>query len=110
MKFTRIAVQPLVLVFSLTVVSIVHAKLIPMPDGLTVYDTFLKVRWLADANLPGTPEGRFGVANITPNGSMDYPTALEWLAALNGLNGGLGYLGHNDWTLPTTPTYPATDP
>jgi hypothetical protein len=70
----------------------------------------LKVRWLANANLPGTPEGRFGVANITPNGSMDYANALQWVDALNGLNEGLGYLGHNDWTLPTTPTYPATDP
>lgn len=86
------------------------AKLITMPDGLTVYDTVLKVRWLANANLPGTPEGRLDVAGIAPGGAMDYPTALQWLDALNGLNGGSGYLGHSNWTLPTTPTFPATDP
>ena len=110
MKFTRIAILLSVLVSSLLAAHNAHAELIPFPDGMTVYDTVLKVRWLANANLPGTPEGRFGVSNITPNGSMDYLTALEWLAALNGLNGGAGYLRHNDWTLPTSPTFPATDP
>ena len=31
------------------------AELIPSPDGLSVYDTLLRVNWLADANLAGTP-------------------------------------------------------
>ena len=92
------------------------AKLIPSADRLTVYDTYLHVRWLADANLAGTPEGKLiasysGVTNITPGGSMDYNTALNWLTALNRLhlNRAVGYLGHANWSLPTTPLLPATD-
>lgn len=86
------------------------STLIPSPDGQTVYDTVLKVNWLANANLAGMPEerARFRVANITPGGSMNYQTALNWVDALNGLNGVAPYLGHNNWTLPTTPTYPLT--
>jgi hypothetical protein len=108
MKITRIAVLLFALSSSLLAVRNVDAELIPSADGLTVYDTVLKVRWLADANLPATET--FGVGNINPYGSMDYAAALQWVEALNGLNGGAGYLGHNNWTLPTTPTYPATDP
>src|SRR5271157_1281007 len=110
MKFSGITVLFFALSSVLLAVPNVDAELIPSADGLTVYDTVLKVRWLANANLPGTPEGRFGVANINPNGSMDYATALQWVDALNSLNGGVGYLGHNNWTLPTTPTFPMTDP
>ena len=110
MKFTRIAVLFFALSSVLLAVPNVDAELILSVDGLTVYDGVLKVRWLANANLPGAAEGRFGVANIAPNGSMDYATALQWVDTLNGLNGGVGYLGHNNWTLPTTPTFPATDP
>jgi hypothetical protein len=108
MRITRIAVLLFALSFSLLAVPNAQAELIPSADGLTVYDTLLKVRWLADANLAATET--FGVSNINPYGSMDYETALQWVDALNGLNGGVGYLGHNNWTLPTTPTYPATDP
>jgi hypothetical protein len=57
------------------------AQLIPSPDGLTIYDAVLKVNWLANANLAGTAAGKFGVNNINPDGSMDYPTAVQWLAA-----------------------------
>jgi hypothetical protein len=115
MKFTKNAIVLSVLISSLFVVPNAHAELIPLPDGLTVYDTHLNVRWLANANLAGTPEGNSiasssGIANITPGGSMDYATALQWLDALNNLNDGAGYLGHNDWTLPTSPTFPTTDP
>jgi len=76
-----------------------HAELIPSPDGQTVYDTSLHVTWLANANLAGTPDGQFGVAGINASGSMSYPTALAWVKALNDNN----YLGHHDWTLPSTP-------
>ncbi|MGB7624025.1 MAG: hypothetical protein WBN92_16890 [Terriglobia bacterium] len=103
MKFTRIAVLLSALSFSVLAVPNAHAALIPGADGQTVYDTVMKVNWLANANLAGTAAGRFGVNNISPNGSMDYKTAVQWVAALNGLNGGVGYLGHNNWTLPTTP-------
>jgi len=105
MKFTRIAVVLFVLISSLIVAPRANAKLIPSPDGLTVYDTHLQVMWLADANLAGTSAGQFGVQNITPGGSMDYKAANQWVAALNGLNSGAGYLGHNSWQLPTMPNY-----
>jgi hypothetical protein len=99
----------LVVNFALLAGRSAQADLIPSADRSTVYDTVLHVRWLANGNLPGTPEGQLGVANIAPGGSMSFSTAMEWLAALND-NGGSGYLGHNNWTLPTTPTFPATDP
>ena len=82
--------------------SAAHAALIPSPDGQTVYDTTLHVRWLANANLAATQ--RFGLGRITPGGSMDYLTALQFVAALNAAN----YLGHNNWQLPATPLVDST--
>jgi len=77
------------------------AALIPSADGLTVYDTTLRVTWLANANLAATE--KFGISGISPDGTMNFSTALLWVSALNALNGGSGYLGHNHWTIPTTP-------
>ena len=54
MKFKRAAFLPFVLACSLTNIPHSKATLIPNPDGLRVYDTYLKVNWLADANLPHT--------------------------------------------------------
>ena len=82
------------------------APLVPAADGQTVYDPALKVTWLADANLPGTQT--LGVANINKSGSMDYATALRWVAALNALDHGAGYLGHHNWQLPTAPPHDPT--
>ena len=73
----------------------------PAADGQTVYDPNLNVTWLADANLAG--KQTFGVSNINKNGSMDYATALRWVDAMNKLDHGAGYLGHNNWQLPTAP-------
>jgi len=93
------------------------AQLIPSADGLTVYDAHLQARWLANANLAGTADGvsiatTAGITTITPGGSMNYATAISWVTALNTqtFGQGVGYLGHTAWTLPTTPTLPATDP
>lgn len=108
MRFTTYAGLLLALACSMVPLAIADAQLIPSADGLTVHDTSLHVTWLANANLAGTTAGRFGVAKITPNGSMDYPTALQWVAALNAMNGGTGYLGHNTWQLPATPVTDAT--
>lgn len=83
-----------------------RADLVPSADGLTVYDTTLLATWLANANLPATL--KLGVSGINADGSMDFPTALQWVAALNAANGGAGYLGHNNWTLPRTPYIDAT--
>lgn len=104
MKFERLWVDLLFAVtLGISATASVHAALIPSADGTTVYDTVMHVTWLADANLAGTPDGQFGVANINSDGSMNYATAVLWVAALNAYNGGAGYLGHNNWTLPTTP-------
>src|SRR5450759_1011298 len=104
MKLTRIAILLFVLISGLLAVPNADAILIPSQDGQTVYDSVLKVNWLANANLAATPGGTFGIANITPNGAMDYNTAVLWVAALNGPNGDGLNLGHHDWQLPTTPT------
>jgi hypothetical protein len=77
------------------------AALMPAADAKTVYDPDLNVTWLADANLASTET--FGVSNINKSGSMDYATAVRWVDAMNRLDHGAGYLGHNNWQLPTTP-------
>lgn len=70
-------------------------------DGRTVHDSRLSVTWLADANLAATQT--FGVPNINVSGSMSYAAAVQWAAAMNASNDGVGYLGHNNWQLPTAP-------
>src|SRR5215471_14194958 len=118
MKLKRIIMLlPLTLAISLTSLTNANATLIPNPDGQTVYDTFLKVNWSANANLPGTKnknfDGSLGLPRcdgtnaapcIDPNGAMSYQTAVLWLETLNGLHGLPPYLGHTTWTIPRTPT------
>jgi len=48
--------------------------------GQTVADPALGVTWLADANL--ARKDTFGVAGINAVGSMDYQTAVNWVAAM----------------------------
>lgn len=74
-----------------------NAPLEPAADGQTVYDPSLNITWLADANLAG--KETFGVTGINKSGSMDYPTALRWVAAMNASK----YLGHSNWQIPTAP-------
>lgn len=71
------------------------------PGGQTVYDRARDVTWLADSNLPAKLP--LGVKGVNASGSMDYKTALRWVAALNAYEG-RGYLGRSDWALPTTPS------
>lgn len=76
--------------------------------GQVVYDVHQNVYWLADGNLAGhaavrTQLGAGGLP-INPNGTMDYATAQAWVMLLNQYDGGQGYLGHNDWQLPVTPS------
>jgi hypothetical protein len=88
-------------------------------DGETVYDVVNNVTWLADANLaaktlPGNKDFRFGLPLcdssstgpaelpepcVNLSGSMNYASAVAWVAGMNAAN----YLGHSDWQLPTTP-------
>jgi hypothetical protein len=82
---------------------IARERFVPSADGMTVHDALLHVTWLADANYPATQ--KFGLP-IKAGGAMTYAVARRWVAALNASNGGAGYLGRNNWTLPSTP---ATD-
>ena len=68
--------------------------------GKFVYDEHLLVCWLADANRAGKPamQPLFNVSGINPNGSMNFQTAQNRVAALNAH----GYLGHNNWQIPVT--------
>jgi hypothetical protein len=72
----------------------------------TVADPALDVTWLADADLPASE--KFGL-KIAQNGAMPYGTALQWVHRLNAYDHHRGWLGHDDWTLPVTPT-PLSDP
>src|SRR5580658_10066064 len=88
-------------------------------NGETVYDVVNHVTWLADANLAGKtlPDGRnfrFGLPLcdgsstgpaelpepcVNLSGSMNYASAVAWVAGMNAAH----YLGHSDWQLPSTP-------
>ena len=77
------------------------STLVARDDGRTVHDAHLAVTWLADANLAAKES--FGVTNINKSGSMNYATAVHWVAAMNAVDHDKGYLGHNNWQLPTAP-------
>ncbi|HEY5282107.1 MAG TPA: hypothetical protein VIM14_04890 [Polyangia bacterium] len=63
-------------------------------DGV-VYDSNQNVYWLAEANLAVTPDGLLirdkisaadgglDLSGISPNGTMDFATAKNWVQALN---------------------------
>jgi hypothetical protein len=76
------------------------AKLTLSPDGLFVYDPTLEVSFLANANLAGTlsHDSPYWVDGINPDGSMDFATLTNFLAALN--NPANPYLGITGWTIP----------
>jgi len=78
-----------------------------------VYDTVNNITWLADANLAAT--NLFGLplcsgsgsglqTCINATGSMDYPSAAAWVAAMNAAD----YLGHSNWQLPRLRSRTAT--
>jgi hypothetical protein len=124
MRSSITAILLLALMYGLVCVPSSYAALLPNPNHQTVYDTFLKVNWLADANYANSPDGRAiaaaaGITGINTSedpgdnlgGSMGFDTAEHWLEVLNGLpfkgtyklNGGAGLFGHNTWTIPRTP-------
>ena len=110
--------------FSFGLFGSAHATLIgrlPATPGGTnyqaYYDDVLDVTWLADANLAAS--NTFGLAyntdlgdhpndsyaasyteQILTDGRMSWGAALHWIDAMNA-DGGVGYLGFNDWRLPT---------
>ena len=84
--------------------------LTPTDWGTVVYDSNQGVCWLTDANLAGNPEIRaqLDVPGINAYGTMDWATALNFVNALNRYDHGRGFLGHNDWQLPTNPAADTT--
>ncbi|MGO9444292.1 MAG: DUF1566 domain-containing protein [Thiobacillaceae bacterium] len=79
------------------------ATLILSADHNEVLDSSTGLTWLANGNLPASMS--FGLSCsqisgpncITQGGSMNFVTALEWMAQLNQND----YEGHNNWQLPT---------
>jgi len=74
-------------------------------QAMIVYDPNQGACWLANANLAADPDvvAKLGITDINPNGSMDYATAVKWVAAMNAYNNGAGWLGHNKWQIPVAP-------
>ncbi len=73
----------------------VNAALVSRSGGLAYYDTDTNLTWVADANLAKT-------SGYDADGLMNWTQSVGWIASLNAQNAGLGYLGTNDWRLPTT--------
>jgi hypothetical protein len=71
-----------------------NAVLVSRAGGLAYYDTGTDLTWVADANLAQT-------SGYDADGKMTWTAAVAWTASLNAQNAGLGYLGKNDWRLPT---------
>ncbi|MDO8845117.1 DUF1566 domain-containing protein [Methylicorpusculum sp.] len=91
------------LILTLTLINgTAQATLHDRGNGL-VYDDVLNVTWLQNANLAATES--FGVGGINAlgldNGSMHWETANTWINAMNAYANGSGWLGYNDWRLPT---------
>ena len=91
-----------------------HATLFDRGGGL-IYDDVLNITWLQDATLAAS--NTFGLATgtnlgthpsdtsgfqglINAEGSMNWPGVLFWIDAMNA-DGGTGFLGFNNWRLPT---------
>lgn len=71
-----------------------NAALVSRSAGLAYYDTATNLTWVADANLAKT-------SGYDADGLMTWTQSLGWIASLNAQSAGLGYLGKNDWRLPT---------
>ena len=86
------------LVLALGLPAAAQATLISRLAGKAYYDTVLDITWLQNANLADTET--FGVGGVNAAGFMTWNTANLWITAMNA-NGGTGYLGINNWRLPT---------
>jgi hypothetical protein len=89
------------------------------PGGKTVYDPETNVTWLADANLAATAHHMLGLPRcktapetapcVARDGSMNYESAVQFIANMNAFGDGKGYLGQTNWELPSLdascPTY-----
>lgn len=69
-------------------------------DYQAYYDDVANLTWLADARLAAS--NTFGITDISNPGSMTWFKAITWFQAMNISDAGAGYLGFNDWRMPTT--------
>lgn len=100
-KLTTLAALALAVASVLPVQATQSNRFVLSADGLTVKDTLLKVTWAADLDLPARQ--KFGLA-VHDSGSMTFPVARRWVAALNAS----GYAGRRDWTMPAMPATDST--
>lgn len=97
MKKSRLLGAVCASIFSLIAIPS-HSALISKLGGDVVYDDNLNITLVADANLASTMD--FDVTGIS-SGAMTWEKANEWIAAMNASDSGAGYLGYNDWILPS---------
>ena len=71
--------------------------LTPVGTGELIWDPTNAVYWLVDANLGKS--NPYHIANVNSDGTMDFTTAGNFVAALNQHK----HLGLLNWQLPTTP-------
>ena len=83
-------------VLLLGIISSANAALLSRLSGQAIYDSDQDITWLANANLSAT--NTFGVSGVAAR--MEWDMTNEWVAAMNA-DGGTGYLGYNDWFIPT---------
>jgi hypothetical protein len=104
MQLTR-TISAAVLSAGVLIAGVAEAALIATNGGLTVTDTTTGVTWLANANYaatlrpptPGNPVSNW-VPGIELDGSMTLGTAEALIKQMNSNH----YLGHTNWSLPTS--------
>jgi hypothetical protein len=67
-------------------------------DG-TVADNLTGLAWSPSFNLIKT-DGAFDNDSAINDGAVTWQHALDFVVKLNQMNGGAGYLNHNDWRMP----------
>jgi hypothetical protein len=107
MRRTRISPFVSILLACVCVFSDAGADLFDRGGGL-VYDDFLDVTFLQDANLANSQS--FGVVGIEaqgglPLGQMNFTEAQSYIAAMNAS----AWLGFTGWRLPSVPAPPNSD-
>jgi len=83
-------------ILSLGMASTASAALVSSADGSMIYDTDLDITFLSNANTVFT--SGYDTSNT---GRLKWTEANNWITYLNNMNGGNGYLGYNNWRLPT---------
>jgi hypothetical protein len=79
----------------------VHQTLHFMNETIdTVQDVLTGLIWPKNFNLLPALDPTFDTDGTVNDGAATWQHALDFIKKLNLMNGGAGYLGHNDWRLP----------